>query len=394
VTVAENQSPRAFTDLNFKTAVTSELAQYAGLLATWIGEPLDGSPVFDPQRFEEMAVRLFRLQYALNGPFRHWCQFRGVVPENVAKARDIPGLPISAFKELEVTCLAPGERSLFFLSSGTTGQQRSRQFHSHESVALYDRSAMRWFAANLLKDFVDATPRAEGPRVLGLTPAAIDAPHSSLGRMVVKVIEQFGAKGSETVGTVDSTGTWALDWERLDRWLGRASDGRRPVIILGTAFQFVHLLEHAFENRFRWNLPEGSLVMETGGYKGRSQEMPKATLHAGIAEVLGVNRERIISEYGMSELSSQAYTGATGKPNEGCLRFPPWARCRVISPETGAEVALGETGVVVVQDLANVWSAFSVQTEDLAVRRDEGFELLGRAAKSEPRGCSLMTSEP
>ena len=125
--------------------------------------------------------------------------------------------------------------------------------------------------------------------------------------------------------------------------------------------------------------------METGGYKGRTRTVPKAQLRQMISKFLGVPTSHVLSEYGMSELSSQAYDGAGG-----VFHFPPWARARIISPETGAEVGDGETGLLRVFDLANIGSVMAVQTEDLAVRRGDGFELLGRAASSEPRGCSLM----
>jgi hypothetical protein len=135
--------------------------------------------------------------------------------------------------------------------------------------------------------------------------------------------------------------------------------------------------------------------METGGYKNRSRVLPKAELHALITEWLGVPRKNIICEYGMSELSSQAYDSAasveTGKPDIlRYFQFPPWARVQIISPETGREVADGETGLIRIFDLANVFSVAAIQTEDLAVRHGDGFDLIGRAQLAEPRGCSLM----
>ena len=135
--------------------------------------------------------------------------------------------------------------------------------------------------------------------------------------------------------------------------------------------------------------------METGGYKNRSRLLPKDELHALITERLGVPPSHILCEYGMSELSSQAYSGSkAGGRGERALhfQFPPWARAQILSPETGAEVAEGETGLLRVFDLANVFSAMAIQTEDLAIRRGGGFELLGRAESTEPRGCSLMTA--
>jgi len=131
--------------------------------------------------------------------------------------------------------------------------------------------------------------------------------------------------------------------------------------------------------------------METGGYKGRSRELPKTELHTLITSRLGLPPTAIVCEYGMSELSSQAYSLFTLHSSLP-FRFPPWARALVTSPETGREVADGETGLLRIFDLANVRSVMAVQTEDLAVRRGDGFELLGRATQAEARGCSLLAT--
>ena len=155
--------------------------------------------------------------------------------------------------------------------------------------------------------------------------------------------------------------------------------------------------------------------METGGYKNRSRVLPKAGLHALITDRLGILPSQIICEYGMSELSSQAYDqrlerrsptrhetvnlyqragSEAGAPSAvRFLHFPPWARVQIISPETGHEVAEGETGLLRIFDLANVFSVMAIQTEDLAIRRGSGFELIGRAQFAEPRGCSLTSVE-
>jgi hypothetical protein len=114
--------------------------------------------------------------------------------------------------------------------------------------------------------------------------------------------------------------------------------------------------------------------------------LPKAELHSLITKFLGVPAKNIICEYGMSELSSQAYATASGQ-----FQFSPWARVQIISPETGREVRDGETGLIRVFDLANVFSVAAIQTEDLGIRRGGEFELIGRAQLAEPRGCSLMT---
>ena len=168
----------------------------------------------------------------------------------------------------------------------------------------------------------------------------------------------------------------------------------------------MHLLDFLAENESAVPASAGSRVMETGGYKNRSRTMPKEELHALITERLGIPRENIVCEYGMSELSSQAYDSVTSdewrvtgnsrlchpSPVTRHFRFPPWARVQIISPETGREVAEGETGLIRVFDLANVFSVMAVQTEDLGVRRGDGFELIGRAQWPSRAAVRLMSA--
>ena len=153
----------------------------------------------------------------------------------------------------------------------------------------------------------------------------------------------------------------------------------------------MHLLDFLGEVKLCLPLPAASRVLETGGYKGRSRILAKPELHTLITERLGVPATHIVSEYGMSELSSQAYDHVAGtNASQRIFHFPHWARARIVSPETGREVTDGEAGLIQVFDLANLGSVLAVQTEDLGVRRGEGFELIGRVAQAQSRGCSLM----
>ena len=198
------------------------------------------------------------------------------------------------------------------------------------------------------------------------------------------------------MGKIAADGSWTLDFAAAVAALSpqAPSLAPRPLLLLGTAFSFVNLLDWLAERSLSFQLPFGSRVMETGGYKNRSRSMPKTELHQLITERLGVPSSHIICEYGMSELSSQAYDDVTSgewrvasnsrfsrhpSPVTRHFRFPPWARAQIISPETGREVADGETGLIRVFDLANVFSVMAIQTEDLGIRRDEHFELIGRA---------------
>jgi hypothetical protein len=369
---------------------TRPLSQLATEVRDWIRCSLEAGAA--PLSFDELALRLFTLQFAHNAPYRRWCQSRGATPETVQDWRHIPAVPAAAFKELELTCLPPPARVAEFHSSGTTGQRPSRHFHSPDSLALYEVSLTAWFQPHLL-------PAEPGDRdracFLALTPAPARAPHSSLVHMFATVQREFGHEPARFFGDVDGTGAWTLDLAAIRARLREACAASQPLILLGTAFSFVHLLDALAEHGETFALPTGSRVMETGGYKGRARALPREQLHGGITAALGVPASHIVCEYGMSELSSQAYADPEFRVPGSELRvfkFPPWARALVISPETGREVTEGSAGLLRVLDLANVWSVMAIQTEDLAVRRGDGFELLGRAPAAEPRGCSLQAA--
>ena len=339
------------------------------------GSKTEGGPSFS-LKFDPLARELFALQFQHNAAYRKICEAKGATPDRIEQWTQIPAVPAAAFKELELTSLAPAERVAVFHSSGTTEQKPSRHFHSAESLAVYEASLRVWFHRHL-GDLGEA---------VFLTPNGGAAPRSSLVHMFESVRQRFGRPETAFTGTILGDGSWAVDFGSTVEKLKAAVDLGRPLTLLGTAFSFVHLLDHLAENHLKFQLPEGSRVMETGGYKNRSRVLPKTELHALITGRLGVRRENIICEYGMSELSSQAYAMT------GCFYFPPWARVQIISPETGREAAEGETGIIRIFDLANVFSVAAIQTEDLGVRRGEGFELAGRAQLSEPRGCSLMAA--
>ncbi len=357
------------------------------------GEKAGGLCQPDDRAFDQLARELFTLQFNRNESYRRFCQARDATPKDIGDWTQIPALPAAAFKHYELTWLPAAERTTVFYSSGTTAR-RSRHFHNAATLELYEISLLAWFQACM-----PGLGNGVRGRFISLTPPPTQAPHSSLAHMLGKAITVYGDAASEWTGGVDLAGGWVVNMEATAKALAKASAEGCPAAILGTAFSFVHLLDYAAEHRLVWKLPAGSAVMETGGYKGRSRALAKGALHAEISRLLGVPRGQIICEYGMCELSSQAYDRCP-PPNaapagglsaeERVFHFPPWARARIISPETGAPAGNGETGMIQIFDLANLSSVLAVQTEDLGVATPDGFRLLGRAAEAETRGCSLM----
>jgi len=388
----------------------------------------------DQRIFDSLALELFALQFEHNLAYRKICDARRASPQTIEHWTQIPPVLTAAFKELELSCLPVQERTYSFHSSGTTQQRPSRHFHNAESLAVYEASLWAWFVAqvfplrpsqttNHCNGLATAEGRARlsqraGPRYgmhsgalrtgapyppplksdIGplpingwqlaiLTPSPAHAPHSSLVHMFETIRRALGANESAFLARFDGDGGWILDLECTTAALKRFTEKKQLVLLLGTAFSFMHLLDYLAAQNLRFQLPPGSRVVETGGYKGRSRAVPKSELHALITSRLSIAPEQIISEYGMSELSSQAYARASHSSH---FLFPPWARAQIISPETGREVGEGEIGLIRVFDLANVYSVMAIQTEDLGIRSAARFELLGRCIQAEPRGCSLM----
>ena len=357
--------------------------------------------------FNHLALTLFTLQFENVPTYRALCALRKKFPETIRHSSEIPAMPTSAFKELDLSSIAPDERTKVFHSSGTTAQVPSRHFHNTESLTIYEASLLPWFKKNFLGDWEEISEEqnfsADKPGLIFLTPSPALAPHSSLVHMFETVRCELGSRDSFFGGVIGAENSWQLDIDKILFGVRKSMCANRPIGILGTAFSFVHLLDYFEEKNIRYRLAAGSRVIETGGYKGRSREMPKAELHRRITKYFGIRESHIVCEYGMSELSSQAYDNSVAAvcdrrnlsdahraPLQRIFHFPPWARAQIISPDTGIEVSDGETGLIRVFDLANIRSVLAIQTEDLAIRRGDGFALIGRAANTEPRGCSLL----
>ncbi len=337
----------------------------------WIAEGVDAPA--DDARFERLALALFRIQHTGNAPYRRLCAAFGVEPERVRSWRQIPSVPAGAFKEARLAIFPPEATLRTFRTSGSSTDARGA-LHL-DTLALYDASLVATFAAFLCPD-------VERIRFLVLAPSAAEAPDSSLSYMFERAMRELGTPDSRSF-------VHAEGWD-VDILVAELASLEAKVLLAGTAFAFVHLLDALEARRMTLTLPAGTRVMETGGFKGRARELTRDELHGGIAQRLGVPRARIVNQYGMCELGSQFYEASlrTGVASD-CKVVPPWVRTRVLDPATLFDVAPGDTGVLVHYDLANTGSVLAVMTSDLGLAVDGGFRVLGRLRGAEARGCSL-----
>ncbi len=339
--------------------------------------------------FTGIAVEVFEHQYRFNSPYGAFCRTRGVEPALVCDWREIPAVPTDAFKVADLTTV--GSIAVEFRTSGTTAGEAQRGRTLLPDTRLYDASLLPNYRAHMLPD-------VDRMRMLVLGPTPAEFPHSSLGHMHGCVMEAMGAPGSG--GFLHAAGA---DHERLAAAMELSVTEGEPVCLMGPAFALVHFLDWLMPRRQWFRLPPGSRLMDTGGYKGRSREIARDELYALYTQWFGIREDHIVNEYGMTELASQFYDpglrrratgGVTTSPAPVRWKSsPPWTRVTIVDPESLQPVRRGETGLIRIHDLANLWTVIAIQTDDLGREVDAGFEVLGRAPGAEPRGCSLLVEE-
>ena len=346
----------------------------------WVRAFERGEPM--PEAFDALACDLARFQATFSAGYARLCAAKNVQIASISRAADAPAVPTDAFKATRVSVWPEAETKIVFRTSGTT--VGARGVHWFRSTETYDAGAVAFGRASLLPDAPDRVP------ILVLGPPPEELADSSLGHMIARFVERLGtpAPPEQTYflrgGVFDLT---ALD-ERVVRLM---YSNQRQALVLGTAFAYVHFLDALGDASFR--MPEGTRVMQTGGFKGKSREVDAATLRRDVAKAFCVGARSVVGEYGMTELSSQFYEATLRGGEPGVYVEPPWARVVPVSPETLEPVADGEIGIARIEDLLNVDSAFAVVTADRVRRKGAGFELLGRTAGAPPRGCSIAIDE-
>jgi len=310
------------------------------------------------QKFIDKSLEIFRFQARNNPVYRQFIKLLSVNPEKINHIKQIPFLPIEFFKNYRVASVAEPFDAIF-KSSGTTGMMRSKHFVKYLSI--YEKS------------FTEAFQHFYGDisqyNILALLPSYVEQGDSSLVYMTGKLIRKSQKKYS---------GFYLNEEEKLGSILKYLHQKNEKILLLGVSYALLDLIE---KEKFALS---GAIIMETGGMKGRRKEMIREELHRHLKKGFGV--EQIHSEYGMTELLSQAYS--TGN---SLFESPPWQKILIRDTEDPfTYLPEGKTGGINIIDLANIYSCSFIATQDLGKITGNQFEILGRFDQSDIRGCNLL----
>src|SRR5690606_1575872 len=308
--------------------------------------------------FGRLALEVFRFQYNNVLVYRTFCNLLNTNVSEVKTVEHIPFLPIQFFKSNEIISENLTEQ-IVFTSSGTTGSITSK--HYVADLKLYEKS--------FLKAFEKQYGNPSSFTILALLPSYLERDGSSLIYMVESLIEKSNKHYN---------GFYLYETDAMIEKVNFLEDSGQKIILIGVSYALLDLIE---KRRFQL---KNTIVMETGGMKGRRKEMIKEELHQILKKGFGV--QKIHSEYGMTELLSQAYS-----VGDGLFSCPPWMKILTRDTEDAFSYTLGKTGGINVIDLANLYSCSFIATQDLGKTFDDGtFEVLGRFDSSDIRGCNLM----
>lgn len=309
--------------------------------------------------FDSLALQIFRFQYAENKVYRQFADALHIDPAAVNAVASIPFLPVSLFKNHDVIT-GSFQPEAVFESSGTTQTGNSR--HIIRSLSLYRESFLKTFELfyGPVTDWC----------IIGLLPSYLERQNSSLVVMVDELVKQSRHPES---------GFYLYNHDELIALIKKNEAAKQKTLLIGVTFALLDLAE-SFKTTLRY-----TTVMETGGMKGRRKEITRAEVHALLQNAWGL--DKIHSEYGMSELLSQAYSSG-----DGIFNTSPWMKIILRDEDDPLTVnSNAKDGLINVIDLANIYSCSFIATDDIGKKHDDGsFEVIGRMDSSDIRGCSLM----
>ena len=312
----------------------------------------------DDKNFEQIAFEVFQFQYINNNIYKSYCDLLKKTPSNIRDISSIPFLPISFFKSHSVMCTKKYDK--VFHSSGTTNENLSKHYVSN--IQIYEQS--------FLKNFIDNYGDPKNYVILGLLPNYMENENSSLIYMVNNLI-----KLSES----NDSGFFLKEYDFIIEKMKSLARENKKIILIGVSYALLDLTESKNLNF------ENTIIIETGGMKGRRREMIKKELHETLKERTGL--KKIHSEYGMTELLSQAYS-----KGDGIFSCPNWMRVFIRDiNDPNFLYSNNKSGGINIIDLANINSCSFIATEDMgSLHKNGNFEIMGRIDHTDTRGCNLL----
>ena len=312
----------------------------------------------DDKNFEQIAFEVFKFQYINNNIYKSYCDLLKKTPSNIGDISSIPFLPISFFKSHSVICTKKYDK--VFHSSGTTNENLSKHYVS--DIHIYEQS--------FLKNFIDNYGDPKDYVILGLLPNYMENKNSSLIYMVNNLIE---------LSESNDSGFFLKEYDFIIEKMKSLARENKKIILVGVSYALLDLTESKNLNF------ENTIIIETGGMKGRRREMIKKELHETLKERTGL--KKIHSEYGMTELLSQAYS-----KGDGIFSCPNWMRVFIRDiNDPNFLYSNNKSGGINIIDLANINSCSFIATEDMgSLHKNGNFEIMGRIDHTDTRGCNLL----
>jgi anaerobic magnesium-protoporphyrin IX monomethyl ester cyclase len=340
----------------------------------------------DSDTFNQLALKTFEIQYNYIPLYQRYCERRGVAPKKISSWDQIPPLPTDSFKAADLTLLPPHTVNTFMTSGTSRPEERGRVHYDEGGLRLMDATIHEAATAYLFPDGLKNI-------ILIIAPPPQRAPSMVMAYGMNRLKDLFGLSQSRFLIEADG-----FEVQDLVNELRRSETEGTPTAIFGGSFGFVNFFDYCRQEGLRFHLPRGSRCLDAGGFKGRSREVGRDAFLDSCEECLGVPRGYCVNLLGMTEIASQFYDNTLHNLYKGVMapRFkvsPPWTRTMVVDPDTLEPLPAGEEGLLRHFDLANRGHICAIQTDDMGILVNGGFEVYGRAQEGEARGCSLTIDE-
>lgn len=343
----------------------------------------------DEEKFNEIALREFELQFNANEPYKQFCLEKRVVPGSIDKWVDIPPIPSQAFKELIIASFPLEKTALAYTTGGTSSpNRRGRIYRDERAVELV-------YEANGLVTKSYLFPDVDKMKILLMVPSPQMVPSMGMAVGLEQVRVRFGTTDSAYL--ISFRG---LDAKTLLNSLKRAEKTGEPIALIGATTGFIYFLNACEKEGVRFNLSKGSRICDGGGYMGRFGEITREEYYYKCEKMLGIPYEYCVNTLGMGECSTNYFDNVL-RDNYLGVRFserykvaPPWTRTIVVDTETFERLPRGEIGLLCHYDIVNRAMVFAVQTDNLGYETEKGFEIIGRAKPAKGKISKVPSGEP